>query len=134
MLFDAVFVPHRRVLGSVGSGWQQVTEQLAFERGGAERFLSTYPLVALRRLGQGIAVALDVGQAPGRLAAELKLLGTAFEKDVVETARYVLDVCGANDADLELLADATQTVPAGSIRDGKSEILRTVISRAEPRR
>jgi alkylation response protein AidB-like acyl-CoA dehydrogenase len=161
MLFDEVYVPHRRVLGSVGSGWQQVTDQLAFERGGAERYLSTYPLlaatvraarrnpdraatervgalaarlVALRRLGRGIAEALDAGQAPGRLAAELKLLGTAFEKDVVETARYVLDVCRADDADRALLADATQAVLAGSIRGGSSEILRTVISRAEASR
>ncbi|MFG1948515.1 acyl-CoA dehydrogenase family protein [Nonomuraea sp. NPDC048826] len=44
--FDAVFVPDEHVLGAVGEGWRQVTEQLALERGGVERVLSTYPLLA----------------------------------------------------------------------------------------
>ncbi|MDA0635594.1 acyl-CoA dehydrogenase family protein [Nonomuraea sp. MCN248] len=43
--FDAVFVPDEHVLGTVGNGWKQVTEQLALERGGIERVLSTYPLL-----------------------------------------------------------------------------------------
>ena len=34
------------VLGEIGSGWHQVTSELAFERSGPERFLSTYPLLA----------------------------------------------------------------------------------------
>jgi alkylation response protein AidB-like acyl-CoA dehydrogenase len=158
MLLDGVFVPERRVLGTVGAGWSQVTEQLAFERGGVERFLSTYPLLAammrcarrspdraaverigalaarltaLRRLGYEIAAALDAGEAPVRQAAKFKLLGTHFEKDVVEAARYVLDVCDADADAWALLADGIAVVPAGSIRGGSSEIMRTVISRAE---
>ncbi|MCW2901049.1 MAG: putative acyl-CoA dehydrogenase [Streptosporangiaceae bacterium] len=158
VLLDEVFVPDGRVLGTVGAGWKQVTEQLAFERGGVERFLSTYPLLAaavrcarrrqdraavervgalaarlaaLRRLGYGIAVALDAGEASARLAAELKLLGTVFEKDVVEAARYILDVCDGDPQARALLADGIVSVPGGSIRGGSSEVMRTVISRAE---
>jgi alkylation response protein AidB-like acyl-CoA dehydrogenase len=91
-------------------------------------------LAALRRLGYEIAAALDAGGAPVRQAAEFKLLGTLFEKDVVEAARYVLDVCDGDADALALLADGIAAVPAGSIRGGSSEIMRTVISRAEATR
>lgn len=158
VLLDEVKVPDGRVLGTVGQGWKQVTEQLAFERGGAERYLSTYPvlaamvrcahrdpdraaserigalaarLTALRGLCYEVATALDVGKPPVRLAAGLKLLGTAFEKDVVETARYVFDVCGGGEHERRLLVDGLATVPSGSIRGGASEVLQTVVSRAE---
>jgi len=158
VVFDAVFVPDGRVLGTVGAGWKQVTEQLAFERGGAERFLSTYPLFAavvraarrapdrsvtervgalaarlagLRELGVQLALAIDGGEAPVRLAAESKLLGTAFEKAVVETARYVFDIRGADADDRRLLAEGLAAVPGTTIRGGSSEVLQTVISRAE---
>ena len=44
--FDDAAVPAHRVLGQVGNGWRQVVEQLSFERGGPERMLSSYPLLA----------------------------------------------------------------------------------------
>src|SRR5699024_2070601 len=40
--FDNVFIPDDRVLGTEGDGWHQVTSELAFERSGPERFLSTF--------------------------------------------------------------------------------------------
>ncbi|WP_073257169.1 acyl-CoA dehydrogenase family protein [Cryptosporangium aurantiacum] len=155
-----VFVPEGRVLGTVGEGWKQVTEQLAFERGGPERYLSTYPLLAalvgavrrrpdraateqlgaltgrlagLRALSTTLAAAIDAGRAPTREAAALKVLGTQFEKDVVEVGRYVLDVTGAleDPAIAALLSDAVTAVPAGSIRGGATDVLRTVLGRAE---
>jgi alkylation response protein AidB-like acyl-CoA dehydrogenase len=118
--FDGVLVPEDHVLGEVGQGWRQVTEQLSFERGGMERVLSTYPLLAavvdavldrgmpgddaavelgrafarlfvLRRMAWDVAGALDMGQAPVQQAAMLKDLGTVFERDVTELARRVLD-------------------------------------------
>ena len=115
--FDNVLVPGDNVLGTIGDGWRQVTEQLAFERGGMERVLSTYPLLArvigdggdseeagvrcdenavgellarlhaLRAMALGIADAIDRGEAPTQRAALLKYLGTCFENDVVEFAR-----------------------------------------------
>jgi acyl-CoA dehydrogenase len=42
---DDVDVPHGALLGREGSGWQQVTAELAYERSGPERFLSTAPLL-----------------------------------------------------------------------------------------
>ena len=49
VVFDRVFVPDEMVLGEVGAGWKQVTSELAFERSGPERFLSTFPLLAALR-------------------------------------------------------------------------------------
>jgi alkylation response protein AidB-like acyl-CoA dehydrogenase len=115
-VFDDVVVPAHHVIGTVGGGWAQVTEQLAFERGGMERVLSTYPLLArliddeggdatgdpadtaaigelvarlhtLRAMAFGVASAMAAGEAPVRQAAMLKHLGTTFEGDVVEAAR-----------------------------------------------
>ncbi len=45
VVFDRVFVPDELVLGEIGAGWRQVTSELAFERSGPERFLSTFPLL-----------------------------------------------------------------------------------------
>ena len=43
--FEEVFVPDAHVLGEVGAGWTQNTSELAFERGGPDRWLSTYLVV-----------------------------------------------------------------------------------------
>ncbi|MCG2635460.1 MAG: acyl-CoA dehydrogenase family protein, partial [Gammaproteobacteria bacterium] len=42
VVLDNVFVPDEQVLGNPGDGWKQVTSELAYERSGPERFLSTY--------------------------------------------------------------------------------------------
>lgn len=57
VVLDRLFVPDEMVLGEPGRGWQQATAELAFERSGPERFLSTFPLLD----------AL-VGELRGRLA------------------------------------------------------------------
>ncbi|MGD9701220.1 MAG: acyl-CoA dehydrogenase family protein [Acidimicrobiia bacterium] len=45
VVFDQVSVPDELVLGEVGHGWSQNTSELAYERGGPDRWLSTYLLV-----------------------------------------------------------------------------------------
>jgi alkylation response protein AidB-like acyl-CoA dehydrogenase len=45
VVFDSVFVPDELVLGEIGQGWAQNTSELAYERGGPDRWLSTYLLV-----------------------------------------------------------------------------------------
>lgn len=45
VIFDGVFVPDEMVLGEVGNGWGQVVGELAFERSGPERLLSTLPVL-----------------------------------------------------------------------------------------
>src|SRR4051794_5064023 len=153
---DGVFVPDEMVLGEVGGGWAQVTAELAYERSGPERVLTTYPLletfaagasaesdprvlaalgglvarlVALRRLSFGVAGALASGQAPNVEAALVKDLGTTFERDVVELvrdARPFLENGAAVDA---LLGDAVLSTPAFTLRGGTTEILRGIVAR-----
>ncbi|WP_194166336.1 acyl-CoA dehydrogenase family protein [Mycolicibacterium sp. P9-22] len=159
VVFEDVLVPARRVLGQVGNGWQQVVEQLSFERGGPERVLSTYPLITalldrlrggaderstqavgelaarlavLRRMSKDVALALDVGHAPVQEAAVLKLLGNEFERDVIEVARDVLggEDCGPDSA----FGQALLASPGFSLRGGASDVLLSVIAKQERRR
>lgn len=69
-----VFVPDDLVLGEIGNGWAQSTSELAYERGGPERWLSTYIVVEQ---------FLRERQAPGAPAlgeAEARLLGEAVAR------------------------------------------------------
>ncbi|GAB2864148.1 hypothetical protein GCM10022221_75300 [Actinocorallia aurea] len=155
VVFDDVFIPEDQVLGTVGEGWTQVTEQLSFERGGVERVLSTHPLLAafaagphdaasrralgeltgrlkaLRGLARDVAGEMDAGRAPIREAAVLKLLGTAYEKDVTAVVR---DATGARPdpggATLpRLLAESILAAPGFTLRGGTTEVLGTIIAR-----
>jgi len=80
VVFDGVFVPDEQVVGTIGEGWAQVTSELAYERSGPERLLSTFVLLdtlvgelALRSrsgdMGAGAADA-DAG-AVGRVVSRL---------------------------------------------------------------
>jgi acyl-CoA dehydrogenase len=124
-VFDNAFVPDEALLGNVGDGWKQVTAELAYERSGPERILSTVPLLtsmfrrlataadapeaelaalgtllsrarSLREMSLSIASALQRGEAPDVAAAIAKDLGTRFEQDVVDTALRILDGVGAD--------------------------------------
>src|SRR5205814_9865056 len=72
VVLQYVFVPDENVIGDVGNGWQQVTAELAYERSGPERLLSTMPLLIawcgqLRK--QGHAVEPSATDDLGRLLA-----------------------------------------------------------------
>lgn len=73
VFLDDVFVPDDMVLGEVGQGWKQVTSELALERSGPERFLTTYPLLVLLmdRLGEtnDSRAPMLIGQLVARLYA-----------------------------------------------------------------
>ena len=45
VVLDEVFVPDGQVVGTIGHGWAQVTSELAYERSGPERLLSTFVLL-----------------------------------------------------------------------------------------
>jgi alkylation response protein AidB-like acyl-CoA dehydrogenase len=122
VVLDGVFIPDELVLGEIGAGWHQVTSELAFERSGPERFLSTFPLLValvgelsgsaerlgaaglrelgalvarvwtLRRLSLGIAASLSSGVAADVPAALVKDLGTRYENEVIEAARLLVDI------------------------------------------
>ncbi|MFD8994526.1 acyl-CoA dehydrogenase family protein [Streptomyces abikoensis] len=115
---EGVDVPDGMLLGRRGDGWKQVTGELAFERSGPERYLSTFPLLvsllreleqrsatseqlarigiltarlhSVRRLSLGVAAALDAGASPDIQAALVKDLGTRLEGTLVDIVRGVL--------------------------------------------
>ncbi|MET0765184.1 MAG: acyl-CoA dehydrogenase family protein [Blastococcus sp.] len=159
VVFDDVVIPADMLLGEEGNGWHQVTAELAFERSGPERFLSTYPLVAefarrvadsedpaalgtlgrlsarllaLRQLSLRIAAALDRGELPDIPAALVKDVGTTFEGDVIEEIRRVVDVTPSLDSPDPLgraLAEAQLHAPGYTLRGGTNEILRGIVAR-----
>jgi alkylation response protein AidB-like acyl-CoA dehydrogenase len=71
VFLDNVFVPDEMVVGEIGQGWKQVTSELALERSGPERYMTTFPLLVelIRRLGP--APDARAQEMVGRLAARL---------------------------------------------------------------
>ena len=119
VVFDAVFVPDEQVVGTIGDGWAQVTSELAYERSGPERLLSTFVLLdtlvgelaarsgpgdwgsagavgrvvsrlwACRQMSLAVAGALAAGEAPEIAAALVKDVGTRLENEIIEVARML---------------------------------------------
>ena len=58
VVLTEVFVPDTDVVGVLGNGWSQIGQELSFERGGPDRWLSTY-LVLEQFLREHDAGALD---------------------------------------------------------------------------
>lgn len=71
VFLDSVFVPDEHVVGEVGQGWQQITSELALERSGPERYMTTFPLLVelARRLGESADARAQ--EMVGRLTARL---------------------------------------------------------------
>jgi hypothetical protein len=122
--FNEVFftdyrVPDAMRVGAEGGGWDLVTEELAFERSGPDRFLSDYRLLvelidrigpepdrfqavetgrlvaqltALLGMSASVARLLDQGLVPGVEAALVKDVGNGFERAVPEIARRLVPV------------------------------------------
>jgi acyl-CoA dehydrogenase len=155
-VFDRVFVPEGNLIGVEGQGWRQVVEQLSFERGGPERVLSTYPLLAqvleradrirelglkreigvlvarlatLRRLCWDVARSLDNGESTVVQAATLKMLGNAFERDVITVARDILG--GPSSSPQNPYGQALLASPGFSLRGGATDVLLSIIAKHE---
>ncbi|MBV1875746.1 MAG: acyl-CoA dehydrogenase family protein [Cycloclasticus sp.] len=118
IFFDDVFVPDNRLVGQVNEGWSQVVAELAFERSGPERFLSSYQLLeaaikelrdanltqqaepiigqfvarlmVLRQMSLSVANQLQEGKLPVNEASVVKDLGTSFEQELPEAMRLIL--------------------------------------------
>jgi len=159
VVLENVFVPDGMLLGEAGDGWRQVTSELAFERSGAERFLSTFRLFVelvralgpepdararvavgrlaarlwtLRRMSLSVAQALESGEAPNVEAALVKEVGNAFEREVAEAARGLVPAeprMGSEDRFAARLAEAISHAPAFTLRGGTTEILRGIVAR-----
>jgi alkylation response protein AidB-like acyl-CoA dehydrogenase len=112
VIIDEVFAPDDWLIGQEGTGWQQLTAELALERAGPERYLSTFPLLesfvqsrhgvdapeqsfeligriiaqqtGLRLMSLSIARMVDRGGSPVAEAAMAKDLGTELEQLLVD--------------------------------------------------
>ena len=131
VFFDNVFVPDSMVVGEIGNGWAQGLEELAFERSGPERILSTFPLIdeliqelkrqnnsqglmqaskivarlwSLRNLSIGVAQLLESGNSEDVSipAALVKALGTKFEQSIPEITRLIIQTYPSLDADRKI--------------------------------
>jgi alkylation response protein AidB-like acyl-CoA dehydrogenase len=160
VLLEDVFVPDGMLIGAVGAGWSQVTAELAFERSGPERLLSTFPLLrefvreagsvpstasavaigrlvaetaALRRLTRSVATSLAAEGEPMVQAALVKDAGTRNEQAITEMVRLHVDAApriARGTVIEELLAQAVLAGPSMTLRGGTTEILRGIVARA----
>ena len=159
MHFEDAAVPAKMLLGNEGDGWNQVMSELAFERSGPERFLSsiellyqviealkgrdsdaaqitlgrvTARLAVLRRLSRSVTAMLQDKQDAGLQAAIVKDVGALFELAMPDIARELIDAEPdplAASAYTSVLANITLNAPSWSLRGGTREILRGIIAR-----
>lgn len=159
MHFEDAVVPADMVLGEEGQGWDQVMSELAFERSGPERFLSsielmvqlievlkgresdaaqitvgrvTARLAVLRRLSRSVAGMLQEHQSANLQAAIVKDVGALFEQALPDIARELIDAepdPRAAEAYSSVLANIVHNSPSWSLRGGTREILRGIIAR-----
>ncbi len=159
MVFTDTFLPQSALLGREGDGWNQVTSELALERSGPERFLSSFTLVVeliralgsnpppaaqvaigrlsahmmtLRRLSRSVAGMLQAGENPATQAALVKDLGAVLEQETPEIARLLVEAepqAESTQNYLAVLAHVMLHAPSFSLRGGTREILRGIIAR-----
>jgi alkylation response protein AidB-like acyl-CoA dehydrogenase len=118
VLTDAV-VPEEALVGKEGGGWAQVMAELAFERSGPERYLSSIQvltelvrrigaapdaraavavgrlvahLATLRQMSLSVAGMLEARKSPATEAALVKDLGVTFEQELPGEALALADV------------------------------------------
>lgn len=157
--FGKVFVPDDALLGAVGEGWKQITSELALERSGPERFLSTFVVLekalqqlaadvsghqaavigsilarirGLRAMSLGVAALLGRGHSPEVEAALVKDLGTRLEQDIIERLREFWPVRmkqGYGDEVQYLMSDSLLRQPSFTLRGGTNEVLKGIIAR-----
>lgn len=152
--FDDVRLPEDALIGQEGAGWAQATSELAFERSGPDRILSSYPLLAesvtalrddaaaaeplgrevarlwaLRRMSLSIAGMLEDGEDPVRQAALVKDLGNSYEQALPGTLRRLADMDAMPDEVRRMHAYLTQIAPTFSLRGGTREIMRGIIAK-----
>jgi acyl-CoA dehydrogenase len=156
--FDDVRVPHEHLIGAEGEGWQQVGAELAYERSGPERYLSSTQLL-LAMLGAADADDPRNAEALGRIVAQYGtlrqmslgvagMLAQGEERDLALTAALVKDQGALVEQAMpdiahalfggrvepgsplaQAMRHATLAVPSFSLRGGTREILRGIVAR-----
>jgi acyl-CoA dehydrogenase len=154
--FDDVLVPHEHLIGAQGDGWSQVSGELAFERSGPERYLSSTQLLlemlasadardsrhavtlgrvvasyaTLRQMSLGVSGMLARGENPALAAALVKDQGALVEQAMPDLAHDLFGGLAAPDSDLAFAMSYTaRAVPSFSLRGGTREILRGIIAK-----
>jgi alkylation response protein AidB-like acyl-CoA dehydrogenase len=118
--FNDVFVPDENVVGDLGMGWHQNTTEMAYERGGPDRWLSPFSTIeqllretsgsdmepaladlfgeviarwwGIRNLSLSVARLIDEGEAPSVESSLVKEMGTRYEQEVVEKLVQLIDL------------------------------------------
>ena len=155
MILDGVFVPDNRILGKPGDGWKQLTSELAYERAGPERYMSTLTLyksftgtvgnkaddrkaetvgrylahyLTLRGMSTSVAGMLDAGHLPNTEAAIVKDLGATFEREMPEALRLApgRGLASGYERDLDY---AVLNAPSWTLRGGTPQILKGIIAK-----
>ena len=158
VFFDDVFVPETRLVGREGDGWRQAAAELALERSGPERYLSSHQLLVellaaagdspaehigillgnlaadlwtIRQMSLALAGALAQGKEPGLEAAIVKDLGGQFEQDLPRLVQAALQpqLEAANPHLRPVMEYLLQTSSSFSLRGGTREILRGIVAR-----
>jgi acyl-CoA dehydrogenase len=153
---DDVLVPHDHLIGTEGEGWKQVGAELAFERSGPERYLSSTQLLlemldaadasnprhtvalgrvvahyaTMRQMSLGVAGMLARGENPALPAALVKDQGALIEQAMPDLAHELFGGSVAPGSSLEhALRYTTLAAPSFSLRGGTREILRGIIAK-----
>lgn len=159
VFFEDVFVPDEMVVGTIGNGWAQGMAELAYERSGPERILSTYPLLneltnilverkdkeglkrvgrlvsrlwTLRNMSLGIAQLLEEGVPSNIIASLVKDMGTKFEQEIAEITRLLISVYPSTESEKlieKYMAQSILQSPGFTLRGGTTEILRGIVAK-----
>jgi alkylation response protein AidB-like acyl-CoA dehydrogenase len=158
VFFQDVFVSDEMLVGREGAGWAQGAAELALERSGPERYLSSYRLLVeliaaasatpaaevrlalgilvaelwtLRQMSLSIAGQLAAGKDSGLEAAVVKDLGATFEQELPRVVQGLIDeeLEGRNDSLRAVMNYLLQTSPSFSLRGGTREVLRGIVAR-----
>jgi alkylation response protein AidB-like acyl-CoA dehydrogenase len=139
VFFDDVDLPHEALVGAEGSGWEQVTAELAFERSGPERLYSSIVLfdawlqyLRAARIDDDASLAL-AGRIVGHLAT-LRSMSVAVTAKVGAGESPMTEAALVKDLGTELeqfipaaLADAIATVSTTSTMAGSGEAPRDAV-------
>lgn len=156
VFLENVWLPQENLIGQMGDGWKQVTAELAIERSGPERYMSSTQLLlemldnadvsddrqavalgrlvadygALRQMSIGVAGMLSRGDNPAFAASVVKDQGATLEKFIPEVAQDLFGDRALMGTDLQaVLSQTLRSSPSFSLRGGTPEILRGIIAR-----
>lgn len=157
VFFTDALIPHGALIGAEGNGWAQATAELAIERSGPERYLSSQAILAafiddigpdpspalkavlgravadlwvLRQMSMSVTAKLASGEDPYVEAALVKGLGNQYEQDMPRAIQDAINLDLLGDSEFaRALHYVLLASPSFSLRGGTKEILRGIVAR-----